>query len=467
MKTSLRHPLISARFVVVRCNFPAFRGGLPPLATRLAAAAMILSSSMVPAQVQPPRERQEKPPPAIQAMPDGLPALALTKQPAVFSINLVLPDGTGSMNKGFFIDRDGLALCALRYLCLKIPLRFDASDGAILPTPKVQAVFPEQHLALIKFAHQPKAWIELADDRPPVGTWVALISTLRDPAPLTGPILAWRPGSNQYALAPAVIFSFAMGRNPSHSRLFANGAPLMNATGRAVGVFKGAQPLSAQTLRFAYPLDGLEKAIAAALKNPLNLKIPLSKAHHSYDSAWLDPLWNLADQAQMAGDNALALQRVRELIARYPANRTLLEIEWDMILRQSPGPSNDLLLEAVRRTEPPEGAGPAARSAYLYRLGQAYFRTGDLAANMEANRKAFELAPDTAHLAGANLASLHLKRGELAVAESLYRKVISIVPERIDYLEGLQKVLNATGDWQKADGLTPLIYQLEDIYRSR
>lgn len=404
---------------------------------------------------------------AIQAMPDGLPALAVTKQPAVFSINLVLPDGTGSMNKGFFIDRNGLALCALRYLCLKTPLRFDASDGTILATPKVQAVFPDRHLALIKFAHQPKAWLELADERSPVGTWVSLISTLRDPAPLTGPVLSYHPGTSQYAPEPSVVFSFAMGRNPSHSRLFANGAPLANATGQAVGIFEGAQPLSAQTLRFAYPLDGLEKAIAAALKNPLNLKIPLSKANQSYDSAWLDPLWNLVDQAQMAGDYAIALQRVRELIGNHPGNRTLLEIEWDLILKQPPGPSNDSLLEAVRRTEPLEGADPAARSAYFYRLGQAYFRIGDLAANMEANRKAFELAPDIAHLAGANLASLHLKRGELAAAESLYRKVIGIVPERIDYLEGLQKVLNAKGEWNKADALTPSIYQLEELYSSR
>jgi hypothetical protein len=96
------------------------------------------------------------------------------------------------MNKGFFIDRNGLALCSLVFLCGEAPLRFDASDGKILAAPKVLAVFAEQHLALVKFAYKPKAWLEVSDKRPAAGEWIALVSTLRDPASLTSPVLSWR-----------------------------------------------------------------------------------------------------------------------------------------------------------------------------------------------------------------------------------------------------------------------------------
>lgn len=438
------------------------------LITCLVAVSMILSSIPIAAQEQPPRQEAWKPPFAIQAMPDGLPALASTKQPAVFSINLALPDGTGSMNKGFFMDRNGLALCPLLYLCLKAPLRFDASDGTILAAPKVQAVFPDRRLALVKFAHKPKAWLELADKRPPVGTWVALVSTLRDPAPLTGPVLAYRLGSTRdETTKPSTQFSFAMGRGPALARVFAGGVPLMDDAGRAVGVFAGSQPLSAQTLHFASPLDGLGKVIDAALKKPLDLKIPIPGEHHSYEPVRLDPLWDLADQAEMAGDYALALKRIRTLMTRSPESRTLPVVEWNLNLKHAVDSSNDSLLEAVRRTEPPADADASDRAAYLCRLGEAYCRAGNIAAAMETTRKAFELAPETSDCCGANLAWLHLQRGELAAAESLYRKVIALVPERIDYLEGLQKVLNAKGDWQQADELTPRIYQLEELYRSR
>lgn len=47
------------------------------------------------------------------------------------------------------------------------------------------------------------------------------------------------------------------------------------------------------------------------------------------------------------------------------------------------------------------------------------------------------------------------------------RKVVSIVPERIDYIEGLQKVLSARGDSKELDELMPWIWKLEDLYRSR
>jgi tetratricopeptide (TPR) repeat protein len=431
---------------------------------------MIYPSTRVHAEEPLKRLEEQKLLPVIRTMPEGLPKLAKEKQAAVFSVGLTLPTGDSVMNKGFFIDGRGLALCPLIFLCYDSTLRFDASDGEILAKPKVLAVFGEQHLALVKFAYKPKAWLEVSDKRPATGEWLALISTLRDPAPLTAPVLALRDNFETKAFPQTFrALSFATARSPAHDRTFADGAPLIDDTGKAIAVYAGSEPLNMQTLRFARPLDGLVNSIKAVLTKPLDLPIPIPRKHHPYDPARLDPLWGILQQNGATGYSADSLARVQKLLVKYPGNRTLQSIEWELmfqsIIQGSPG---EAILEAARRTEAPENAPAPDRASYFYRLGRAYCASpGNEAATMDAYRKAFDLAPQTPHLAGANLAGMHLGRGELKEAERVYRKIVSIVPERIDYIEGLQKVLTAKGDWKGVEELTSWIWTLEDLYRSR
>jgi hypothetical protein len=350
-------------------------------------------------------------------------------------------------------------------------LRFDASDGKILAAPKVLAVFAEQHLALVKFAYKPKAWLEVSDKRPTAGEWIALVSTLRDPAPLISPILALRDNFEVKAFPLTFrALGFAAGRSPALDRIFADGAPVMDDAGKAIAVYAGSEPLTAQTLRFARPLDGIANAIKAALENPLDLPIPIPAKYHRYDEVRLDPLSGLLKQKEFPGDHAESLVSIQPLLAKYPGNRTLQIVEWEAKWRSfiQGAPPDDSILETVRRTEPPENAPAPERAAYFFRFGRAHLvRPGNEAVSMDAYRKAFDLAPQTPHLAGESLAFLHFQRGELKEAERIYRKIISFVPERIDYIEGLQKVLTAKGDFKGADDLTPWIWRLEDLYRSR
>lgn len=112
--------------------------------------------------------------------------------------------------------------------------------------------------------------------------WIALIGTLRDPLPPVGPVLAYRLDfkSNAYP-ETATTMSFATGRSPALSRIFAEGAPLIDHAGQAIGIFSSSQPLAAQTLRFATPLDGFGKTIRSVLKPPLNLSLPIPPANPS------------------------------------------------------------------------------------------------------------------------------------------------------------------------------------------
>lgn len=101
------------------------------LSLALAAAPLLFLPFRVLAEESLPRTEKALPLPVIQPVPDQLAARAAGKRAAVFSINRTLPGGESSMNKGFFLDGSGLALCALRYLCRAATLRFDASDGKI------------------------------------------------------------------------------------------------------------------------------------------------------------------------------------------------------------------------------------------------------------------------------------------------------------------------------------------------
>ena len=408
--------------------------------------------------------------PKVSPQPENLAKVAAAKQAAVFSLGLVSPSGESIMNKGFFLNRDGNALCPLMYLCRDVLPRFDASDGTVLDRPKVLATFPDHGLALLKFKYQPKAWLEIATKRPDVGQWVALVSTLRDPPSPVGPVLSYRAEhvTDSYPKV-ATHMSFAVGRSRSLDRVFANGTPLINSEGKAVGMLAGLSPLAAQTLRSALPIDDLGARIAVALKNPGDLPLPIGAKHHAFDAARLSVEWALLDLPDGAGDKESALERTRKLMKRYPDSRALKLWEWEIMRVQGADTMTaEEFLAATQRSAPPQDADDAEKAQYQFRLGTALHRMPGRTDETEAAyRKAFAQAPEVAHLAAANLAGMHLQRGQTKEGEALYRKVAMLVPERIDYIEGLQRAVEDRGDWKSSEELSRWIYQLEEYYRSR
>lgn len=407
--------------------------------------------------------------PEISPKPENLAKLAAAKQPAVFSLGFVSPDAGSIMNKGFFLSRDGLALCPLLYLCRDALPRFDASDGTLLDRPKVLATIPDHGLALLKFNYQPKAWLEIAAKRPDVGQWVAVVSTLRDPPSPAGPVLAHRAAflMNEYPRVSTHL-SFAVGRSPSQNQIFAYGAPLINSEGKAVGVYAGGSILAAQTLRSALPIDDLGGRIAAAIKNPGDLSLPIDAKHHSFDVVRLSPEWGFICQASGDGNSRLALDRAEKLMERYPECRWLRDMAWHMRKQHREGMTPEEFAAATRRTVPPQNASDAEKAEYQFRLATALYEISGAAEEAEESyRKAVTLAPDLSHIAAANLAGMLMRRGQTRKAEVLYRKVATLVPERIDYIEALQNTVEARGDWKASDELGRWIYQLEEYYRSQ
>lgn len=374
------------------------------------------------------------------------------------------------MNKGFFLNRDGSAICPLLYLCREVLPRFDASDGTTLDRPKVIATFPVHGRGLLKFNYQPKAWLEFAAKRPEVGQWVALVSTLRDPPAPVGPVLSYRsvPDMDFYAECRTNM-SFAAGRSPSLGRVFASGAPLIDSEGKVVGVLAGGAHRESQSLRSALPLDALGPRIAAAMTSPGELPLPIDATHHSFDAAVSNPGWTLFDLASAAGDSKLALTRIRELMERHPDCQALKAREWEtMRMLGANAMTAEVFLAATRRSPPPETATHVEKSDYQFRLATALYGIRGRAEEAEAALlMAVDLAPEVAHLAAANLASIYMRRGQTKEGEALYRRAAALAPERINYIEVLQRAVEARGDLTTSDKPNEWIYQLEEYYRSQ
>ncbi len=408
--------------------------------------------------------------PQISPKPENLAKVAAAKQPAVFSLGLGTPDGGSIMNKGFFLSRDGIALCPMMYLCGDALPRFGASDGTILGRPKVIATFPDHYLALLKFNYQPKAWLEIAAKRSEVGQWVANLGTLRDPPSPVGPVLSYRPRFewDRYP-AMSTYMGYAAGRNPSLRMIFAPGAPLINSEGKAVAVHVASMPGPVQTFYTAMPIDDLGERIAAALKNPGDLPLPLDAKHHSFDAAILSPEWGLINQAGGAGKVGLALERTRKLLDRYPDCRALMALEWEFMHTQGAGGMTpEGFLAATMRNAPPEKADAAETAYYQFRLGTALHGIpGREEEAKAAYGKAFAQAPELMSVAGANLSDMLMIQGQTKEGEALLRKVATLTPERIDYIELLRGAVEDRGDWKASEELGRWIYQLEEYYRSR
>jgi tetratricopeptide (TPR) repeat protein len=407
--------------------------------------------------------------PKVSPQPENLAKVAAAKQAAVFSLGFVSPDAGSIMNKGFFLSRDGIALCPLLYLCRDALPRFDASDGTLLGRPKVLATFPDHGLALLKFKYQPKAWLGIASKRPAVGQWVALVSTLRDPPSPLGPVLAHRAAflMNEYPRFSTHL-SFAVGRSPSQNQIFAYGAPLIDSEGKAVGVYAGGSILAAQTLRSALPIDDLEGRIAAAIEKPGDFFLPIGAKHHCFDVVRLSPEWGFICQASGDGNLGLALDRAEKLMGRYPDCRWLRDMAWHMRQQHRDGMTPEEFAVVTRRTVPPQNASDAEKAEYQFRLATALYEISGAAEEAEKSyRRAAALAPELSHLAAANLAGMLMCSGQTKEAVAIYRKVVTLVPERIDYIEALQNAVEARGDLTTSDKLNEWIYQLEEYYRSR
>jgi hypothetical protein len=404
--------------------------------------------------------------------PAGLRDLALTKRGALFfSQQRVGEKVVPSI--GFFIGADGLALCPLPPLSWKSGPSFtmDDEEQTALPTPVVLAVFPEQELALVKFASKPKTWLELSKERPPVGTWVAILSPSFAPNPVLGPIVAHREITGTSSLVPrrppVKKFSFATSRSPTIEMVFVIGAPLLDVRGKVVAAFSGSQPLPGQTLRTGNPLAELPERIQDAVKKARTLKLPLSAQDLQLDPAALSEESRVMGDAQMKGDIAKGIQQAKALVAKYPNSRYARAEEYGFV---SDGVDHgqigaEELVELAQQFKIQENDPPWEKAAYYCHLGEALLRAKRPDEAIAPLQMADQLSPQC--MACMSLAIIFDNKNQLDDAERYWRRTTSLDQERIEYWNKLSLVLSARLKFQEASEVSDQAHFLEDLYRSR
>jgi len=404
--------------------------------------------------------------------PAGLLDVALTKRQALF-VTQQQVDGKWVPFIGFFIGADGLALCSLTPLSWKTGPMFRADDEekTQLPQPAVLAVFPDQELALVKFASKPKKWLNLAKEQTPIGTWVAVLSPSFAPNPVLVPIVARRQMSMVAELvprrAPVEKFSFAAGRNPSIEKVFVQGAPLLDARGEVVATFSGSQPLPGQTLRIASPLAGLQEQIQEAVKKGERLKLPLSATDLQMDPAALSEEKIGMGVALMHQDFPKGMQLAKALVAKFPDSLFARTEEFASALTGSDlgEVSGQELVDLAKQFKLQESDPPWEKSAYHCRLGEALLRANRLDDAIASLQKSDELWPQ--NMACMSLAGIYERRNQMDEAERYWRRTTSLDQERIEYWSCLGRVLSALLKTKEESEVSDRVNFLEDLYRSR
>ena len=86
---------------------------------------------------------------------DRLLELAAKKRNAI-----VVAVAADSVGYGCFIGEDGLAVFSLMSVTGKAPERYLTAGGRTLQAPTLRYVSPQFGVAIVKFDHAPKTWIE-------------------------------------------------------------------------------------------------------------------------------------------------------------------------------------------------------------------------------------------------------------------------------------------------------------------
>jgi len=125
------------------------------------------------------------PAPAFPLEAPAWTAIAKDTQPALIAI--VSGSGQNLTYVGFFISKDGHALCALGAVIQgKIPREVCTSDKTRHPFGSIMAVFPDAELALVKINHHPDKWLEPPTQPVALGTEVAVLGLAQVPPVHTG-----------------------------------------------------------------------------------------------------------------------------------------------------------------------------------------------------------------------------------------------------------------------------------------
>ena len=398
--------------------------------------------------------------------------LAASKRAA--ALKMVLPRRSSAIahhkvqSLGVFISDDGLALVDVTLLCLGQKPMVVTADGTTLKFGTILGIFPEQHLALMKFKHRPKLWLRLAPKEPEVGEEIALVThdvknTMDGVGPpVSGPIMAKRSIVTVSLQVDQFMRGLSLGTSLTQKQYMNQGGGwfAINRDGDLAAFFQGMRPTGRNTLIHLSPIVSIADQVEKLANSGQSIPFPLAKDRIPMDLAVLDSDWTLMCSAHNRRDFTAVRRLHKKLKARYPTSGQLKTILSKMDVAE---------LEAEQRGNRTSGAeGSALEQIYnLTPEVNEKFGKSDYKGAIALMEKIVELSPKDHPGYREQLAMLYLEVDRLEDAERLFRDAYSSCPESIDLCEKLESLLIKQNKLKEADVMTKRIYELEKIYRRR
>ncbi len=407
--------------------------------------------------------------PGIARADEILAAAAVASREAAVILTIDYSPTVQGHGFGAFVSEDGLALVTLALVCGEQKPRVTVADGTPLKFGAILGIFPEQDVALMKFAHRPKVWLRLAATEPDAGASVALV--LVDPKhpragkipSVMGPVMAKRsvPASGLRETAFAKVLSLGAGMSPAQRNLLSQGCFAVNAKGELAAFFFDIDPAERQvfiTLTAATPLI---TRIGELSKGGKEIPFPLPEALNPRDPVLMTADWRAMMFAILREDRPAARATYDKLARRYPGSYQLRTVYLNHSLLRNDSASNSFSEIPV-----PNAADSPARKIMQFTLrANSHLIKDDRQGAIPDLKAAVALCPKDFPKIRKGLADVYVHLKRLDEAEPLYREAYAFWPESIEMVEALANLLDMQGKYEEAIKLIDRAMELERIYQ--
>lgn len=415
----------------------------------------------------------------LQADDDAKAALAKlagAKRDAVLQLTVgkALED-QNARSFGVFISHNGLALVDLQALATKQKPTIVIAGGTTVELGKILKVFPEQELALMKFDHLPKRWLELASVEPALNEVIALVTLNTDNPwdatipPVVGPVMAKRSGttSNSQVVLFTRVLSLGSGLSTAQRAGLGPGRFAIDSKGQLVAFTNGTKSDARQTLIQLAPVVGLKDQIDTLAKAGKEIMFPLPESSNPLDPAAFDPDYHPMNVAFERQDWPEFQRLLEKLRLRFPKSHALRArsafLRHPAIQRELQArPNDDPLLDFPE----PQPDDPVAQQVRMWSARADFFSTSQRFEDaIRARKAAIKLSPEDYSADRVLLAHLYAHLGRIDEAMKLYQEAYSSLSDSLVFVEMFELLMTREGKLGEVEKLTNRVYELERVYR--
>ncbi|MCF7673784.1 MAG: tetratricopeptide repeat protein [Akkermansiaceae bacterium] len=365
-------------------------------------------------------------------------------------------------SEGFFISEDGLALCTLHVWMAKAgPSSILTTTRESLPAPRILEVLPTPGLALVKFEHRPKVWIELADRDPAIAATVAVAQYDTDQPAAFGPVLSFRQSPTADFKRNVFRRTGSIGSwiDPAKAII---GLPVIDQNGHAAGISSGLEAAEGQNIPTFFPIGSILASIEVGRKRDEPIPLPLAEDLILWDPIILDRRQYQTMQAFAREDLPAVQQSLKDLKAAYPNSSHLIYIEADLARQQRDSAG---LLKAVEALKIRKNLTLCEQVRSLHYLAIAKDLSGAREDAIKTMEECVKLSPAGYPSDKRYLAQLLSQSDRDEEALAAVKQAREASPGNIDVLTELERILGRLGRWDEQAEVTTEIYRLESLFR--